>query len=282
VPIADGTGQAGSSKNPRFDADTLDSYDARTKPGLNTANSSYVPIADGVSGTAGTSKNPRLDADTLDGKHASEIASGNVNNGSGLTKTVDTNGVVTLAADWGSGTNNIPRGDHNHDDRYYTETEMNGFLSGKANTAHPHSKLDASGARELALQDDGNLVRYTNGVAKWNITEDGDSTNLKATPYSHTHSGGDVTSQVVSAVTADQSYKIRDHKNQEWERVSLFVTGGGNGTVNSGLTTIEGVVATADSSNGGCNLVCRNLTGGTFYVEESTASSNQMFAAWGD
>lgn len=36
----------------------------------------------------------------------------------------------------------FPPEDHNHDDRYFTETEMNSKLAGKANSSHKHKKAD--------------------------------------------------------------------------------------------------------------------------------------------
>ncbi len=36
----------------------------------------------------------------------------------------------------------FPPEDHNHDDRYFTETEMNSKLAGKANSSHTHKKAD--------------------------------------------------------------------------------------------------------------------------------------------
>ncbi len=52
---------------------------------------------------------------------------------------------------------------HNHDERYYTETEMNAALSGKANTTHQHSGADITG-----------------GTVEANHIEDGPGSNLNA------------------------------------------------------------------------------------------------------
>ena len=53
---------------------------------------------------------------------------------------------------------------HNHDDRYYTETEMNTKLNGKANSSHTHTKdqvgLSKVNNNAISMGYDGNL--YTN------------------------------------------------------------------------------------------------------------------------
>ena len=48
---------------------------------------------------------------------------------------------------------------HSHDDRYYTEHEVNVLLNGKSPSNHLHDSL-YSGNYRVALQGDGNLVIY--------------------------------------------------------------------------------------------------------------------------
>ena len=50
---------------------------------------------------------------------------------------------------------------HNHDDRYYTESEMNTKLAGKANSSHTHTKdqvgLSKVNNNAIGMGYDGNL-----------------------------------------------------------------------------------------------------------------------------
>ncbi len=55
---------------------------------------------------------------------------------------------------------------HTHDDRYYTETEMNTKLAGKANSSHTHTKdqvgLSKVNNNAISMGYDGNLwINYS-------------------------------------------------------------------------------------------------------------------------
>lgn len=52
-------------------------------------------------------------------------------------------------------------GDHNHDERYYTESETTALLASKANTVHPHAIADVS---DLQTQLDGKQVTLVSGT----------------------------------------------------------------------------------------------------------------------
>ena len=103
-----------------------------------------------------------LDATTLGGIGAngfarashthtkSEVGLGNVDNTADANKNVKyatTAGSANSVA-WTNVSNKpstFPPDNHNHDDRYYTESEIDSKLSGKANSSHTHSYLPLSG-----------------------------------------------------------------------------------------------------------------------------------------
>lgn len=82
------------------------------------------------------------------------------------TYDADGDGVVDRAATvpWDGITGKpgtFPPSTHNHDDRYYTETEMNTKLNGKANSSHTHTKdqvgLSKVNNNAIGMGYDGNL-----------------------------------------------------------------------------------------------------------------------------
>src|SRR5574344_1041559 len=52
---------------------------------------------------------------------------------------------------------------HTHDDRYYTETEVNNLLSGKANTSGTYSNLTVGNATKATQDASGNVISTTYG-----------------------------------------------------------------------------------------------------------------------
>lgn len=93
------------------------------------------------------------------------------------TYDADGDGVVDRAATvpWDGITGKpgtFPPSTHNHDDRYYTETEMNTKLNGKANSSHTHSKDqvglgnvdNTADANKTVLEANRLKVRTTSGL----------------------------------------------------------------------------------------------------------------------
>ena len=120
---------------------------------------SYKPY---IKKSNGTVDELPLDANTLGGIGAngfarashthtkSEVGLGNVDNTADANKSVKyatTAGSANSVA-WTNVSNKpstFPPDNHNHDDRYYTESEVNNLLNGKANSNHTHSYLPLSG-----------------------------------------------------------------------------------------------------------------------------------------
>lgn len=139
-----------------------------------------------VNAAAGTATN--LSADELDGKDSTQFAGAtHPHSGTDITSgtvaetridgTVTRDGEVmpTVTANDGAGSgmdadtidgqnsSSFASSSHNHDERYYTEPEMNTALSGKANTTHQHSGAE-----------------ITSGTVEADRVEDGSGSNLNA------------------------------------------------------------------------------------------------------
>ena len=122
-----------------------------------------------------------LDATTLGGIGAngfarashthtkSEVGLGNVDNTADADKNVKyatTAGSANSVA-WTNVSNKpstFPPDSHNHDDRYYTESEIDSKLNGKANSSHTHSYLPLSGGTMTGA------LNFNNNT--WNLVGD--------------------------------------------------------------------------------------------------------------
>lgn len=89
---------------------------------------------------------------------------------------------------------------HNHDSRYYTETEMDTKLSGKANTSHTHNISDVSNLQSAldGKADDSDIPTKTS-----DLSNDGDGTNPFLTQH---QSLASKTVTVEKQATADTGY----------------------------------------------------------------------------
>lgn len=129
----------------------------------------------------------------------------------------------------------FPPEDHNHDDRYFTETEMNSKLAGKADSSHTHKKADITDfptsmpasdvpawakasikptytKAEVGLgnvdntADKDKSVKYATSAGSAGTASSVDWSGVKNkpstfTPSSHTHGSGDITSLSADKIT---------------------------------------------------------------------------------
>lgn len=129
----------------------------------------------------------------------------------------------------------FPPEDHNHDDRYFTETEMNSKLAGKANSSHKHKKADITDfptsmpasdvpvwakastkptytKAEVGLgnvdntADKDKSVKYATSAGSAGTTSSVDWSGVKNppttyAPSAHTHDSGDITSLSADKIT---------------------------------------------------------------------------------
>jgi len=104
-------------------------------------------------------------------------AAGDVNSG--------TLGIARIPT--GTTSTTVSLGDHTHDSRYYTETEVDTALSGKANSSHTHAAADVnSGTLDIARVPTGTT---STTVSLGNHNHSGVYANA-----SHTHAAADVAS----------------------------------------------------------------------------------------
>lgn len=94
----------------------------------------------------------------------------------------------------------FPPEDHNHDDRYFTETEINSKLAGKADSSHTHKKADITDfPTSMPASDVPAWAKASTKPAySWSEINNKPST---FTPSSHTHGSGDITSLSADKIT---------------------------------------------------------------------------------
>ena len=98
-------------------------------------------------------------------------------------------------------------GNHTHDDRYYTETEIDNKLGGKSNTGHSHVSSDVTGL-DSALAGKA-AVSHTH--AQSDIT-DLDTTLSGKAPASHTHTKSQITDLANASASAAGLMSAADFK----------------------------------------------------------------------
>ncbi len=91
---------------------------------------------------------------------------------------------------------------HNHDDRYYTETEVDTLLGGKSNTGHTHTKSDITDFPSLGQQ--WKLLRDRNPTT--NLTSVGTGTNVVGLNLGTTINRGNVLAIEVSLNSGSYQY----------------------------------------------------------------------------
>lgn len=190
---------------------------------------------------------------------------------------------------------------HTHDDRYYTETEINTKLNGKANSSHTHTKsqiidfpaslknptaltIQTNGA--IAATYDGSAAKIVN-VTKGNIglgNVDNTADANKSVKYATSAGSANTATKATSAGTADVANSV------DWSKVqnkpssyppashthAYLPTGGGtmNGALNFANNTWN--VVGDDVQIGDRN------TSGSFYIQGLNGATNIKLKKMGD
>lgn len=118
---------------------------------------------------------------------------------------------------------------HTHDDRYYTETEVDSKLGGKANSSHTHTKSQITDFPS-SMKNPSALTISLNGTSQG--AYDGSSaksinvtpSNIGAAPSSHTHNYAGASSAGGSANWA----KGADYANGAFSNVGVSTNGNGS------------------------------------------------------
>ena len=122
----------------------------------------------------------------------------------GLSRVLDTSDSSSFAA-----------ASHTHDDRYYTKSEMNSKLNGKANSSHTHSYLPLDGSSAMTgaldLKNSANGIKFNSknhymtniqvGSASINLSSSSGSTNSSTVTF-HDESKGNGSWYIVTTVNS--------------------------------------------------------------------------------
>lgn len=114
---------------------------------------------------------------------------------------------------------------HTHDDRYYTETEIDTKLNGKAPNGHTHQYLSLYGARPANI----NFTKSTNGTgAMFHFVATSSTTTGKPPAYSsilqlNWDNSGGWDSQLALSTTANPHVYYRNQQNGTWGNWSTLL-----------------------------------------------------------
>lgn len=122
---------------------------------------------------------------------------------------------------------------HTHDDRYYTESEINSKLSGKANSSHSHGNGDITSLDASKLTGTINIDRLPAGALERCVIVDTESDRLKLTTA--TVQKGDT----VKVVGSDKMYFVIDDTKLSSEAgYTVYTAGSATSVPWSGITGI--------------------------------------------
>ena len=171
-----------------------------------------------------------------------------------------------------------PPSGHNHDDRYYTETEMNTLLNNKSNTNHAHAYAGSDSAGGKATS-----AKVADSVAWGNVS--GKPTGYP--PSSHNHDDRYYTETEMNTKLNGKS-DTTHHHDSVYSKATNVKNGTGNYAVAEGAgNTASGYYAHAEGSNAKATADCAHAEGfktiaSHLYTHaegsETTASSNNAHA----
>lgn len=98
---------------------------------------------------------------------------------------------------------------HTHDDRYYTETEMDTALSGKSNTGHSHAVTDVTGLESALAGKAAATATQTALNAKQDALTAGDNVSIATVNGVPTISATDTTYPYKTNMIFDENYKTQ-------------------------------------------------------------------------
>jgi len=159
--------------------DSLDTkVDKVTGKGLSTNDfsNSYKSAIDGLSTVATTG-----DYDDLSNKPSIPSSSSDLSDGSSLVKTSSTSGLLKNdgSVDTTQYLSSLPS--HNHDDRYYTESEMDTALNGKLDTAVTSTAVTMATNDNILITDysDSNKVKRVSSILASQVKDSSAYSNLE-------------------------------------------------------------------------------------------------------
>lgn len=169
---------------------------------------------------------------------------------------------------------------HTHDDRYYTESEIDGKLSGKANSSHTHTKAQVGLGNVDNTADSAKSVKYaTSAGSAGSATKANRVADYNATSKSIQigYSGDGITGDAIKYIAGyttgdggDVSAKIKDISKDALKGwIGSLPANGGNSTTVNGHTVNSDVPAGAKFTDTTYGLATTSSSGLMSYSDKS-------------
>lgn len=169
---------------------------------------------------------------------------------------------------------------HTHDDRYYTESEIDGKLSGKANSSHTHTKEQVGLGNVDNTADSAKSVKYaTSAGSAGSATKANRVADYNATSKSIQigYSGDGITGDAIKYIAGyttgdggDVSAKIKDISKDALKGwIGSLPANGGNSTTVNGHTVNSDVPAGAKFTDTTYGLATTSSSGLMSYSDKS-------------
>lgn len=169
---------------------------------------------------------------------------------------------------------------HNHDDRYYTETEMNTKLAGKSDTGHKHTKSEITDFPSSLPANGGNASTVNGHTVNSDVPANAKFTDTTYSSKAAASGGTDV-----SLVTTGEKATWNAKTSNTGTLTGIKMNGASKGTsgvVDLGTVLTGGKQTTTSTADGGSNVYTfsDNSTITVKNGSKGSAGSNGTSASW--